>query len=486
MWADTARVNAVSIVGCILVLWERLAARGGSRMASSFAHFSPSKRLALAALAILPALFLAQVEVLARQVANVDLHSSAAAFAALPIPVYDGDHGRAAFDPLFSALGFGLGAFETLAVAIVVQAIRSGIEIDRRAYASVGVALALVALWAPVMSTTDPYEYVATGLLGFGAYAPAHGSLAGTIYGPVERVVPIRGVIYGPLWVLVDTVQTSFGTTIAHKIVALRLTNVALVLAFLQALRVCRVSRAALVAVAINPFVWSYSVANPHADISGLLLLGIASSFARRSKVALAVLFVVAAGSIKIPFAVIGGIALVPLSGAVRRVALWCVAIALAVAVSYIARGHGYAHDVAKFAVAKSESNWAAGWVLMVPVVVVALSTMLAVRKGAGGIALLFDQAGPIAAPWYFYWGLPYALACGAGEPYLIALPFLGALRDETFGLSIVAKMLTLVVLSAFLVDRLPARRRASPAAATTSCSYAAPISKYLRLSSRR
>ncbi|GAC1542372.1 MAG: hypothetical protein NVS3B16_07240 [Vulcanimicrobiaceae bacterium] len=461
--ADIARVTDVAVFAFIVVLWERLAAVNGSGVASFVRRLRPGRNLTYAGLAALPFLLLCQVALLAFQSRYDNTHAGSAWLKeALPLPVFDGDHGSAGLNPFSAALGFGIGACETLALGVVLLGLADGVAIGRRAVAGVVAALAFVSLTAPVMSTTDPYEYVATGLLRFAAYAPPHDAFVGSIYAPIDRFIPLRGVIYGPLWVLVDIVQTSFGSTIVQKIEALRVTNLAFVLALVQVLRACRVSRAVVIAVALNPVVWFYTVANPHADIQGLLLLAAAFYFARRSNVAFAMLCVVAAGLIKLPYVVIGGVMLSPLRGGVLRVAAWCGAVALVLAVSSLVQGHAYVHDVSKFAVVKSEVNRSNGWLLMLPVVVAAVFAMLAFRKGAAGIALLFSQAGPIAAPWYLYWGLPYALVSGAGEAYLAGIPLLATLREDTFALMLFAvkKALVVLLVGALIVDQVWLRRR--------------------------
>ncbi len=452
-------MSDVSVIAFIVVLWERLAAKNGSRVATFVRRFTPSPRGAYAALASLPLLLLTQVALLALQSHYDNTRSGSAWLKALPMPVFDGDHGSANFDPVTATVGFGIGALETIALGLVLLALAEGVVISCRMLVFAIGALAVVSLATPLLSTTDPYEYVATGLLGFAAYAPPHDAFAGSIYASIARVIPLDGVIYGPLWVLVDTVQTWFGATIVQKIEALRVTNLVFVLALLQVLRACRVPRAMVVAVALNPVVWFYTVANPHADIQGLLFVGAAFYFARRSNTVLAVVCIAAAGLIKLPYVVIGGVMLSPLRNPVSRVAAWGAAVASVLGISYVVQGHSYVHDVSTFAAVKSVSNWSNGWMFVLPVVVAAVFALLAFGKGSRGIALLFNQAGPMAAPWYLYWGLPYALVSGAGEAYLVAMPLIATLREDMFELLLIKKVLIFLLLGAFAVDQFWYRR---------------------------
>ncbi|GAC1307897.1 MAG: hypothetical protein NVSMB21_12490 [Vulcanimicrobiaceae bacterium] len=457
-------VTDVSAFAFLIVLWEWLARRYGTNVPALLRRMTPGLPIARGALAALPLLLAGQVALLAYQ-AHVDtIGATGARLRALPLPVFDGDHGSARYDVATSLAGFALGALESIALGLIFLALANGVVVRARTLAAAVASLAVVSLLAPVLSTTDPYEYVATGLLGLGAYAPPHDAFAGTPYAPYARTVPLTGVIYGPLWVIVDTVQTSLGSTIAAKIEALRLTNVLFVFAFLAVLRACRVERAVLAVIALDPALWYYTVANPHADIQGLLLLASASYAARRSNVAWAIVFVAAAGLIKLPYVVIGGAMLVPLRGPLRRIAVWATAIGLVLAISYVVRGHAYAQDVSTFATVKSVSNWSNAWIVFLPVVVAAVFALLAFERSSRAIALLFNQAGPIAAPWYLYWGLPYALASGCGGAYVVAMPFLAALRDDTFDLVSVKKVLILALALALAVDRSYDRHRSRAA----------------------
>ena len=440
-----------------MVLWERLAVRNGSRLAG-FAHrFSPSDGFITAAILSLPLLLLAQIALLVLQL-RFDRSPSSHWGLTLPIPVFDGDHGSSVHHAFFSFLGFVLGALETLCLGAVILAVSCGARVRPTLLAVAIAAFGTFGCIAPAMSTSDPYEYVATGMLGFGAYAPPPEAFAHTIYEAISRVVPLNGVIYGPLWVSIDTIQTSLGSTVAEKIIALRLWNVCSILALLQIMRASRLAQSVILAVILNPALWFYSVVNPHADILGLVFVATAFYFARRARGSLAVVALIGAGLIKFPLVIIGGVILSAIESRSRRLALWALAIVAVAALSYAIPNHAYAKDLVKFASSKAQGSAASGWIVVVPIIGLAMLMLVGFGKRAGGIALLFSQAGPIAAPWYLYWGVPYAIVAGSGEVYLAAIPLLATLRDETFELSSVVKLVLVVLLSALLFDQVRIR----------------------------
>ncbi len=363
------------------------------------------------------------------------LNSAASHFAwmkTLPIPVINRDYQGFPHQALMGAVGLGLGALEAVALALVILTTRHRAGVfEKRFVVTLVCTFAVLSFAAPAMSTTDPYEYAATGLLGFAAYAPAAHAFAGTVYAPFQKLVPLSGVIYGPLWVLVDTAQTSLGSSVYQKIEAIRGTNAGFVALFLALLARAGLSRAALIGFALNPCTWFYFVANPHADIEGLALLAAAYGFALRSKSRASMFFVAAAGLIKLPFVVIGGASLVPLSGAGRRFGTWLLACALVIVVSALVPEHAYLKGLSQFAAHRAAVGWYAGWLVIAGALAVAMLLLVGVRRGPLGAAWLFQQLAILAAPWYLFWGVPYAIATDSIEIYLVALPPAAALLGE-------------------------------------------------------
>lgn len=458
-------MGAIAIFGCIMWLWERLALRNGSRIVGAVRALAPKKATVIAAVVTLPLLLLAQIVLLHLQT-TFDAPPSLARVTSLPIAIFDGDRGSSAHHGSFSVFGFAIGAVETALLGLIILAVSRGMLVSRTALIFAVALSAIISCVAPELSTSDPYEYVATGILGFGAYAPPNGALAGSIYGPIAKSIPLGGVIYGPLWVGVDVVETWLGSSVIEKIYALRLWNVGLILGLVQIMRASRLSRAVILAVVLNPALWFYSVVNPHADIQGLVLLATAFYFVRNVKIVPATVALIAAGLIKLPFVIIGGAILMPIKNPAKRIAIWFLAIGAVAAISYVIPGHAYASDLVKFAAAKTQSHVISRWVFFVPIVALAMLALVFFGKRAGGIALFFSQAGPIAAPWYLYWGVAYAIASGFGELYLVSLPLLTTLSDDMFELFFLVKFLIVILAAVVLIDQMPSRFWRSPTTA--------------------
>jgi hypothetical protein len=249
-----------------------------------------------------------------------------------------------------------------------------------------------------------------------------------------------------------------------QKIEAIRVWNIAFVAMSLWFFARAGVSRAALIAFALNPAVWYLSVASPHADIEGLTLLAAAYLCACRSKTVAATAFLVVAGLVKLPFVIVGGALLAPLRGARRRCCAWFAAIAIVYAISSTVPGGAYLSTLWHYASGDHASSaWPARWLTFAPVVTLLTLWLVAQSKSYFGVAWLFHQMAPLAAAWYIFWGIPYALATASLEIYLVAFPLAAtqALFADT-----ASNVVALVGVALLLLDFVASRRIQKPAAA--------------------
>ncbi len=457
-------MTPVSIAACIVVVWAFVHARFGSVALPWAARFVPTALVSrAAAIAIVP-VFAAEIALLLYQAHVENGPPLSDWLRRLPLPVYDHHTERVSVHWAIAYGGYALAAIETTLVAVVAFAVHSGrFRSGYRFVLAVGAVLALVSILAPVMATTDPYEYVASGMLGFRSYAPGPNPFAGTIYAPIDVHVPMRGVLYGPLWLAIDIGVTSLFGTILAKLIALRVFNAILLGGLVWVLARAGVAPAGLVALGLNPALWFYVVVNPHADVEGLVAVAGAFALAQRKKGILAVLLVVAAGLIKVPFIVAGAAAFAPLSVG-RRIVLATVAAVLAVVISYLIPGPRYFSSIfghVHMWAGRAHERGADWFVYAIPFVVAIMVAFVFSRRAVTGAAWLFGQLSPLAAPWYLFWGMPYAFASRGFVLYLVALPLFGAMLDAMYIGTPMPFAVDAAVLCGFVLDvYLVLRRR--------------------------
>lgn len=430
-------MTPVSIVACIVVLWAAFHKRFGSVVFDRVRQISPSPGLVQACgFGLVPA-FLGELALLYLQTRYENVGPQAEWLRQLPFPVYDYHSFSPSLHPLFCACGYAISLVEVVFLAIVCSATqRRSDGWNRRATTCVAVVLATLSIAAPAMSTTDPYEYVAAGMLGMAAYAPSPGAFAHTAYATIFPHIPLRGVLYGPLWLALDTAATWLVPSIIAKLLVLRLLNALLVAALMWLLARAGTSRTALTALALNPAVWNLFVVNAHADIQCLVVAAAAFLVAQRSRGIPAMLLVVAAGLIKLPFVLAGAAAFAPIEPSRRRLALWLGAGALVFALSYLVPGPVYLNGIfqhANYVSTRAHARGVGEYVTMIPFDFALMAAYVAVRFSAPGAAWFFGQLSPVVASWYLFWGLPYAANSGTLTLFLIPLPMLTTMLEFNY-----------------------------------------------------
>ena len=228
------------------------------------------------------------------------------------------------------------------------------------------------------------------------------------------------------------------------KIAALRVFNALLYAAAIAMLRGLGVPRRILVAVALNPANDVPVLTNVHNDIIAIDLLLGAAALARTRNAAASGLFA-AAGLVKLPYLALG----LPVFSAARPISHRLIAvaagIAAAAAVSWFAGGSGYVAALTQHA---SPAHVALAWRLIpAGIALVALvAALLGARRyiaalwfipSLGAFELPWATASgqtfamPWILPWYFIWGLPYALNRHRILGFLtVSFPLLGRHRS--------------------------------------------------------
>jgi len=361
-----------------------------------------------------------------------------------------------------------------LAVYVVLRRIgRSGVRNRGFAVAIVSAgacAMAFVALGAR-LAGPDIYAIVAFGVMA-NPYDPA-----GALMPAPDRVIDvIRGSTlvpspYGPAWNALAHVLARTSNTLGAQVFAFRVAGAFALLvcgAALVALR--RPATAAL--LVLNPLLWEFNVAEGHNDVLGIALLLLALAVRRRSAAA-AIVLVALAGAVKFPFIAVGAAMFFEEPALRRRLAYATCAAAGGIALSAGFGGFAYLAALRRTAELYAQAN-APGvdlvHALLAAIAFGALALALVGRRLLWGASWSFVALGQVAAPWYFGWGIPYALLGDTQGPlYLAALPVTGyvatLLFDET-PLSAAVRILLLGLLLALLIAGLRSRPQTQSASA--------------------
>jgi hypothetical protein len=292
-----------------------------------------------------------------------------------------------------------------------------------RAIATGSAVLAAMSLAVPALSSFDAYGYVHDAILGLQSYTPPARPFQGEFHVIDLWFGKPSPTLYGPLWLAIDRIVTAAAPNLVTKIAALRVFNALLYAALIAILRGLGAPRRILTVIALNPAMLFQFVANVHNDIIVIDLLLGAATLARTRTAAASGLFAVA-GLVKLPYLALG----LPVFSATRQLPRRLVAIAAgiaaAAAVSWFAGGSGYVAVLTHHA---SPAHVAIAWRL-IPAGI-ALAALVAALFGArryiaalwfipsiGAFELPWATASgqafaiPWILPWYFVWGLPYAL----------------------------------------------------------------------------
>jgi hypothetical protein len=292
-----------------------------------------------------------------------------------------------------------------------------------------GIMLALSCV-APAVTSFDPYGYVKDSLLGYAAYRPPNVPFQGEYrvfdlwFGGPNRTP------YGPLWIPVVSLVTSLAPTLLGKLLALRAFGLMLYLLVIAGLRALGMPARIRNVFALNPGLMYLYVANSHNDLIAIAIL-VGAALVVRTRPAFAFTLVAAAGLLKLPYALLG----LPILAGVRsirlRIAGSVAMLAGVLAVSWFALGANY------FVTLSSYGSQNASFVVRELADAIAVALLLV--AAAGGRRLrsgvwIFPTLGAVVFPWYFVWGLPYALARRRVLSYfLVCFPFVTMLAGNPF-----------------------------------------------------
>jgi hypothetical protein len=277
------------------------------------------------------------------------------------------------------------------------------------------------------MICSDLYLYVGQAEVA-NPYNPSHTTLAGD--GAVINRIwgsPLFPTAYGPLWIALSKITIAPMTTLAGKLLALRMLQAAAVALCIILLIVRKTSHRAVALFAVNPAVYDLFVSEGHNDMVAVAFTFAAAS-ALRASPALAVVLVAAAGMIKLPFLLIGLVAFAPEPLLRMRLFFAASSCVIALCVSTAAAGGGWYLHSMRQASAIYTGLYGASMIeifLHSALALIALSAIILVvvqRRSVPGFAWSMPAFAPYLPAQYSAWCFPYALL--AKKPDLSILIF--------------------------------------------------------------
>ncbi len=396
----------------------------------------PNRALVLCACAISAGAFVFQLGVL--NAAAIAQRPLPVWLATLPVRVIEDRAPRFGHAPLgdFDALAAGL---QTLGLILVYIALRGRVS-DRISHLAIALTSAIMlacAFFAPAMTSFDMYAYAGTVHGGLAhAYSPSHvpfdrdWNVINRIYGS-----PIYPSAYGPAWIALSYVATSWITTLSGTIAGLRLIEACAFLLCLATLRRLEAPVAALALFALNPAILADSVAAGHNDLAAALLVLVAMLF--RARIPIAIALAACAGAIKLPFLLIAPLAFVAETSTQKRVRLALATLMVTLGLYAIFGGHAYLSAIQQTAATYDVVGHGTGDGLRLAALLLVLAGIvvaLLLRRFSPTLAWAFSALGVTFSSWYLVWGVPYALAERRWFPiFLISLPALAYLSATAF-----------------------------------------------------
>jgi hypothetical protein len=368
--------------------------------------------------------------------------------ATMPLPVVDRSGVEIEHGNLLAAGMLVLSALQSYAMLALYR-----IKPPARAvWLGCGVLL-LLSCAAPALTSFDLYGYVQYAGLGLRAYQASSLPFGGEYHiFELWHDHPITAP-YGPLWLVTAPLVTSALPTLLGKLLALRLLSAVLYVAFLVGLHALRAPSRIRNVAALNPGLMLQFVANGHNDLLPIVLIVWAAALVR-TRMPIAFLLIAAAGLVKLPYVILG----LPVLAAVRRgwitLAGGAFTIAAVVGLSWAIGGAGYLASLGAH-VHEYPQDLAQHVAAVTAFALIVIATASGRRLRAG--VWIIPMLSAAIYPWYFLWGLPYALARRRIFGYLlVCFPFVTVLA----GLSLFMRVwqlnivLPLVVIASLAIVR--------------------------------
>lgn len=344
-----------------------------------------------------------------------------------------------------------LETLELIGLALLLRG-RSLRAADYLIVAVGSLALVCAALATSGLTSGDIYAYVGYSRLGMSAYRPPALAFGGQ-FAQVNALwgVPLLPCAYGPLWLaFVHSALAPF-PTLAAQILVLRAIGACSFIAIIVGVVALRPAPLVVVLVALDPALVEQFVADAHNDGIPIALTLAAAACARRWPGA-AVACAVAATLVKLPFVAIAALAFAREPRVRRRLAYAAASVTAGVIASLAFGGSPYMRALASTAKAYgSGADVLDGiHVAVAASTVGAIALAITCRRFGWQAAWSFAGFGRALFPWYFGWGLPYAVLAGpTAWIYLASLPLVMNLTTTSFS-GVPARTISLVGLMFF------------------------------------
>jgi hypothetical protein len=279
----------------------------------------------------------------------------------------------------------------------------------------------------------------------------------------LERVLstPVVASVYGPVWQQLDRALVGPTRSLADALARVRFASAAALALTLLLVVTLRLPTTVTAAVALNPALFYAYVVQAHNDVYAVFATVAGLALLRARSPALAAVCGALAGAAKLSVVLVALAALADARTLRARVTLAATIVLGALAISWFAGGSGYAHaihDVGTTMAGKQTSALqhelrVGVQVCAIAFALVAVFAAIVLRRRYAAGSLIFPGVSGIVQPWYFPWGLAYALESERGTvTFCTALPVLAFLTDagftDTIGLHATALIVGIIVLA--------------------------------------
>jgi hypothetical protein len=303
----------------------------------------------------------------------------------------------------------------------------------------VGTALTMgyLAIEDRVSESADMYAYVGLAQAVPSAYHPGATPFSGD-EAVINRLwgLPLVPSAYGPLWVAISKAATAPATTLAGKLITLRLLGLAAFAICIGVLWSLGSPRGVLALFAVNPAVYELFVTQAHNDLIGVAFILLAALARPRSRVA-ALILCAAAGAIKLPLILVAMLVFASEATPAGRVRLALVSAAMSLAISLTWAGPSYIWALLRV----SELEGVPGSPLQLAFhAIIALFAIAAILTTVirgwfvPGSPWLMPALGRTPLPHYLGWSLPVVFLDPTPKwAFLATMPLVAFLLDSAY-----------------------------------------------------